>query len=363
MLYMKSDNRLDEIPSTSLGEEGILERRDLQRILRDQPEVIEHGLFVVDEEFNSWTGSGRSIDLLGIGEDGRLVVVELKRGNTGEHMELQAIRYAAMAANMTLQQIIDAHSQYLLTRGIDEDAGERVRSFLAGDDDIEEPQVETARPRILLVSEDFSKEITTSVLWLNEAGLDIRCVRLRAYRHEEEVLIDVDQVIPLPEAEEYLVRVRDRDTEAKRHRTSSTISFEGSGHFEDSIPAASKEHQPRLKELLEWARSIEASNHARLLTTTGSSGFGLSLRVPSQRSGLIKVVYPNDAPPYLTLYWTVVQRLAPRTLNLLEEAVGGRIGPKRDVKEFDSRFLALVKQAYEEAKGQQFPMQESNEIG
>ena len=210
MLYRMSNDRFDEIDRTSLGEQGILEREDLQRLLRDQPEVIESGLFVVAEEFSNWTSSLRSIDLLGIGADRRLVVVELKRGNTGETMELQAIRYAAMAANMTLDQIVEAHEQYLRRRGITEDAEERVRACLVEEGGVEEPQVATERPRILLVSEDFSKELTTSVLWLNEVGLDIRCVRLRVYRHGEELLIDVDQVIPLPGAQEYLVRVRDR---------------------------------------------------------------------------------------------------------------------------------------------------------
>lgn len=48
---------------------------------------------------------------------------------------------------------------------------------------------------------DFSKEITTSVLWLNDQGLDIRCVRLKPYRDNDgNVLIDVQQLIPLPEA-------------------------------------------------------------------------------------------------------------------------------------------------------------------
>ena len=205
MLYRmsKSKDRFQEIDRTSLGSEGVLERQDLQRIIRDQPEVIQDGLFIVAEEFSNWAESGRSIDLLGIAKernqkDRILVVVELKRGDTGEHMDLQAIRYAAMAANMTLEQIVDAHRQYLQMRGIEEDAQESIRQFLDVGDGVTEPQVATERPRILLVSEGFSKELTTSVLWLNDAGLDIRCVRLWAYRHGDELLIDVDQVIPLP---------------------------------------------------------------------------------------------------------------------------------------------------------------------
>jgi hypothetical protein len=38
--------------------------------------------------------------------------------------------------------------------------------------------------RIILASADLSREITTSVIWLNRFGLDIRCVRFRPYRME-----------------------------------------------------------------------------------------------------------------------------------------------------------------------------------
>lgn len=54
--------------------------------------------------------------------------------------------------------------------------------------------------RIVLVSAEFSKELTTAVLWLNESGLDIRCVRMKPYSLDGRVLLDVQQVIPLPEA-------------------------------------------------------------------------------------------------------------------------------------------------------------------
>ena len=251
MLYRmsKSKDQFHEIARTSLGSEGVLERQDLQRIIRDQPEVIEEGLFIVAEEYSNWADSGRSIDLLGIGKDRDLVVVELKRGDTGEHMELQAIRYAAMAANMTLEQIIDAHAQYLQMRGIEEDAQSASTNFLDVGDGLSEPQVATERPRILLVSEGFSKELTTSVLWLNDAGLDIRCVRLRVYRHGDELLIDVDQVIPLPEAQDYLVKVRDRAEESRQQRATTAYWVNGSGEFEASITDAPDEYQPDLEKV------------------------------------------------------------------------------------------------------------------
>ena len=38
---------------------------------------------------------------------------------------------------------------------------------------------------------------------LNERGLDIRCVRIKPYGSRDNLLLDVQQVIPLPEAQTY----------------------------------------------------------------------------------------------------------------------------------------------------------------
>lgn len=73
--------------------------------------------------------------------------------------------------------------------------------------------------RIVLVSADFGREITGTVLWLNEYGLDIRCVRLAPYRLGDRVVLDVQQVIPLPEASDYQVKIRQKQALVKAQAT------------------------------------------------------------------------------------------------------------------------------------------------
>jgi hypothetical protein len=46
-----------------------------------------------------------------------------------------------------------------------------------------------------------------AVLWLNESGLDLRCVRVKPYSLDGRALVHVQQINPLPEAAEYTVRV------------------------------------------------------------------------------------------------------------------------------------------------------------
>ena len=72
----------------------------------------------------------------------------------------------------------------------------------------------------MLVSANFSKEITTSVLWLNERELDIRCVRLIPYQFMGKTLLDIQQVLPLPESAEYQIRLRKKAAEERNTQES-----------------------------------------------------------------------------------------------------------------------------------------------
>jgi hypothetical protein len=70
-----------------------------------------------------------------------------------------------------------------------------------------------------LVSANFSKEITTSVLWLNEWDLDIRCVRF-TYEFNEKTLLIFSRVLALPESTEYQIRLRRKAAEERNTQVS-----------------------------------------------------------------------------------------------------------------------------------------------
>lgn len=207
-IYEVGDEGFVRLETTTFAKAGIRERKDLQRFLREQIEIIAPDTLVITEEFGDWEESKRRIDLLGIDKSANLVVIELKRTEDGGHMELQAIRYAAMVSAITFDEAVNIYGRYLATHDKEDDPREQLLEFLNWDEPDEDLFAQEVV--IVLASAEFSKEITSSVLWLNAHGLDIRCVRLRAYREGVKVLVDVQQIIPLPEAEEYQIRVRDK---------------------------------------------------------------------------------------------------------------------------------------------------------
>ncbi len=217
-VYELTDDQIRPLSDTTFAAEKINERGDLQRLLRNNVEVISPETLVIAEEFGDWEESRRRIDLLGIDKDANLVVIELKRTEDGGHMELQAIRYAAMVSAMTFENAVQAFDRYLRQSGKDADATESLLQFLEWDEPNEDDFAQDVR--IVLASAEFSRELTTSVMWLNDHGVDICCMRIKPYRDQDRVLVDIQQIIPLPESEDYRVKLQEKQERARGARKS-----------------------------------------------------------------------------------------------------------------------------------------------
>lgn len=219
-LFELTKDSMEPIGAASFAELGYRERDDLQRLLRERIDAIVPDGFVIAEEFCDWDDSNRRIDLLVLDRDANLVVVELKRTDDGGHSELQALRYAAMVSMITFEQVVEAHRGFVSRIGIDADPQLRILDFLGWSEPDEERFAQEVR--IVLASAEFSKELTTTVIWLNDQGIDVRCVRMKPYRSDGKAILDVQQILPLPETQDYQVRVREKNSSEKIARRGQT---------------------------------------------------------------------------------------------------------------------------------------------
>lgn len=229
-IFRLTKDAIQPLDETSFPQHGIKERGDLQRLLRANIGVVAPDVLVIAEEFAEWEDAKRRIDLLGVDKTANLVVIELKRGDDGGHMELQAIRYAAMVSTMTFARAADVFQSFLDKSGEKRDARSALLEFLDWDEPREDDFAQDVR--IVLVSADFSKELTTAVLWLNEHEMDIQCVRLKPYDSGQGVFIDAQKIIPLPEASDYQERVRHKAVEEREARKDTGYWFMNTGDYE-----------------------------------------------------------------------------------------------------------------------------------
>ncbi len=202
------NNAVPAVPIT-LAEAGLKEREHLQEWVLKNPQILGPGVLVVTSEFDRWMSKGGHekdrLDVLGLNQEGRLVVAELKRDAAPETVEMQAIKYAALASRFALDVLADAHATFITkTTGeplTSEDATERLEAHTEY-----RISAETLRvPKIVLLAGSFPATVTATVVWLSEMGLDITLVRIQAYRASTGVTVTVSQHYPPPDVEDFTV--------------------------------------------------------------------------------------------------------------------------------------------------------------
>ena len=192
MLFVVSEDlsNIEKVESQSFISLKIWERRDIQEWVRRHPEILGEDLLIVSMEFDRFKGSRDRLDLLALDREGNLVVVELKRDSFAGYADLQSIRYAAMISTMTIEQLLPYYASYhKWTTGkaaSKEELRASLNEFVHLDEDLNEL---SSRPRIILCSEDFSQEITTTVLWLRGFDLDISCIRITPHRLDNKIVL------------------------------------------------------------------------------------------------------------------------------------------------------------------------------
>ncbi len=187
---------------------GFQERRDIQEWVAAKPDILDEGLLIIGKEFSGFDRTNERLDLLAVDKDGKLVVIELKRDDTGADAHWQAIKYASYlhrASEGDIVAMLAAHEAVS-----EEDARDKLLLHLNADDfnGLNTDQ------RIILASHRFAPQVTSAALWLNEKAPGdnlITCIQLTPYRDREtgSLYVQANTIIPVPGIEDYVIGVGD----------------------------------------------------------------------------------------------------------------------------------------------------------
>lgn len=205
---------LVELRKARFSELGVKERFDIQEWIEKTPSILGEELLVIAKEYE--LPSRTRLDLLAIDKKARLVVIELKRDDTGVSADWQAIKYASYCSNFTSEQINNIYATYL---GANENEAElRIEEFIE-----EEPENLNESQRIILASKEYHSDVVSAVLWLRDFGIDIKCVKLEPYVDADgDLFINKTIIIPLPEAADYIQK---KEIKIKEKSLPKTTSF------------------------------------------------------------------------------------------------------------------------------------------
>ena len=205
-------NRIEDIPEKSFSELGFKERENLQEWLANNPASLGEELLIIQKEFDGFNDTKERLDLLALDKQGNLVIIENKLDDTGKDVTWQLLKYASYCSSLNKQQIIQIFQKYLTKQGAERSAEEVISDFF--DKEIEEVTLNKGlTQRLFLVAGSFRKEVTSTVLWLLNYNLRIQCYTVTLSQYKDQLFFNVEQIIPMKEAEEYSIRMAEKTME------------------------------------------------------------------------------------------------------------------------------------------------------
>lgn len=217
-------NNIEKLEEITFKSAGFKERQHLQEWIAKNPESLGESLIIIQKEFSGFDDTNERLDLLALDKKGNLVVIENKLDDTGRDVVWQSLKYASYCSSLTSQDIENIFNDYLKKQGNKDHASVLLESFFDNEDYREKLNAGNSQ-RIIMVAAEFRKEVTSTAIWLLNYGLNIQCFKTTPYKLGEKFLLDFAQIIPIKEAEDYIIKVASKNREEIDNRQELETRF------------------------------------------------------------------------------------------------------------------------------------------
>ena len=249
--------------------------RSLEEVLVRNPDMLMSGLMLVGRQTPI---DGGLLDLLGVDEDGRLVVFELKREKLSRDAVAQVIDYCSYLESLTETEL----ANYIVNHSGKNDVG-KIDDFESWYGDRQGKQLISLRPiKMVLVGLDANARAHRMVEFLAKSGVDISLLTFNRYQCEGKIL--------LAKQEERSVEARDAtpgrklsDADRRRSLAERSRELEIEDLWRDAVEAlsiASNGH----------ATSVGITFYLPKITLEGTNVSGSHSVVIDQR-GMVRVTF------------------------------------------------------------------------
>lgn len=219
-LIDKENNKLTKIVKTTFHELGFKEREHLQEWIAKAPSCLDEELLIIQKEFDGFDGTNERLDLLALDHSGALVIIENKLDDTGRDVTWQALKYVSYCSTLSKTQIVSIYQDYLDKYFNGEKAEDKLVEFFDGKS-MDEIELNEEDQRMILVAGNFRKEVTSTVMWMINHNISVKCFKATPYKHGDELLLDIEQIIPVKEAADYYIKMADKAKESQSIKESN----------------------------------------------------------------------------------------------------------------------------------------------
>ena len=203
-------NKIVKLEEPTFSELGFKEREHLQEWIAREPSVLGEELLVIQKEFSGFSDTHERLDLLALDKQGSLVIIENKLDDSGRDVTWQALKYASYCSGLSKENIRKIYQEYLDNTEPNATAEDKLCDFFDGADYEDLNLNKGVAQRIILIAAKFRKEVTSTVLWLLHFKVRLQCFRATPYSLGDELFLNVEQIIPTQDAEEFMIGMAEK---------------------------------------------------------------------------------------------------------------------------------------------------------
>ncbi|MFS6938588.1 endonuclease NucS domain-containing protein [Neisseria animaloris] len=252
------EKRLRKLDNPTFSQLQLRERFDIQEWIANEPSILGEELLIIGKEVT--LPSNIRIDLLAVDKEGSLVIIELKRDESGSSIEWQAIKYASYCSAFSDEDLFEIFKLYLQQNNLNTNPQEELEKFIIHEDGVNNLNVSQ---RIILVSRKFHSDVVSAVLWLREYDIDITCIKFEPFYNGNNLFIQPTIIIPLPEAKDYIQRksIKKQEDNLKQISTESlTVSNFDTQSLTEKIRESLTRETPLTPRLIEFLNILLSQN-------------------------------------------------------------------------------------------------------
>ncbi|NLK00710.1 MAG: DUF91 domain-containing protein [Clostridia bacterium] len=192
-LDQDGDNHISPVPVEEIDQTET--ENQLESILVRNPELLMPGLKLVGRQTPT---EGGPLDLLGVDEDGNLIVFELKRGALSRDAVAQIIDYASFLNSLDVDTLLKHISDKSGHGGIEKiDFESWYQEQFSGNLE----NLEDKAPKMVLVGLGADERTRRMVNYLSKVGVDISLITFYVFKKGEQIFIAKQVEVELHENE------------------------------------------------------------------------------------------------------------------------------------------------------------------
>jgi hypothetical protein len=209
----KTTNTIKALSKKSFAELGFKERAHLQEWIAGNSEALGEKLLIIQKEFSGFAETSERLDLLALDKNGNLVIIENKLDDSGKDVTWQALKYASYCSTLKKDEIKSIFQSFLNASQPNENAEQIILEFLGESDFADVVLNQSINQRIILISANFRKEVTSTVMWLMKFKIQFQCFKATPYELNGQYLLSLDQIIPTKDAQDFIISMNNKQQE------------------------------------------------------------------------------------------------------------------------------------------------------